>query len=275
MDCSGYNNNGVMIGSLTTITDPPRYDTGLYTPSGNTNYITTEDVIGNPSDAITMNIWFKSSCTTPGSNYHEIFGYSTNFEFAIYKSGYLRQGIVVNGTRQIINGPSNSNLLDGKWHMLTATYDGTSVKRYIDGEIVDTMTQSASGPLDGANSQFLIYQRDTKYYSKEASVSDARIYATALSAAAIKELYNTSAAIDSSGNVYAREFINPYLEITQKIYKNGQAIFSDFAENDFEDPDLHTISRITSLDPDIQEIQRHQASITKTGEFYGYNFIEY
>jgi hypothetical protein len=39
------------------------------------------------------------------------------------------------------------------------------------------------------------------------SISDFRIYVTALTAKSIKELYNESVAIDKSGNTYAREFV--------------------------------------------------------------------
>jgi len=37
--------------------------------------------------------------------------------------------------------------------------------------------------------------------------SDLRIYATALTAAQVKELYTTSMSIDSSGNIHARELV--------------------------------------------------------------------
>lgn len=212
-DCSGYGNNGTVIGNLIAAAgDSPRYDCSTYISSGNTDYIITTETIRNPSDAITMNIWFKSSCTTPGSNYHEIFNHATNvkaFEFAINKGGYFRQGMLIDNTRYIVNSSSSYALLDGNWHMLTATYDGISIKRYIDGEIVNNMTQTITGSLTGANGKFLFghYGTNTSYYAKETYISDARIYATALSAAAIKELYDTSGSVDSQGNLYARELV--------------------------------------------------------------------
>jgi hypothetical protein len=38
-------------------------------------------------------------------------------------------------------------------------------------------------------------------------LSDLRIYATPLTDAQIKELYDTSMTIDKSGNIYARELV--------------------------------------------------------------------
>ena len=209
-DNSGNGYSGTVTGNIQLNTSSARYDKCIFINSGNTDYITSP-LLGNSSDSITLNIWFKSTCTTPGSNYHEVFNSSTNvqnFEFAINYTGYFRQGMVINGTRYVING--GSGLLNGNWHMLTATYDGSSIKRYIDGEIVSSMTQSVSGALTGTNSGFLFghYGPNTSYYAKEAYLSDARVYATALSADDVKELYNTSMTIDDDGNVYARELID-------------------------------------------------------------------
>lgn len=220
-DCSGYGHHGMWYGNQSTATDTARYSKCTYLDNGQTTYIQSNGGCGNPSDAITMNIWFKSTCTTPGSNYHEIFNHATSsqyFEFAIYKSGYFRQGMVIDGTRYVING--GSGLLDGKWHMLTATYDGSNIKRYIDGVIIDTMTQTITGVLTGANGKFLLghYGPNTSYYAKEAYLSDARIYATALSAADILELYKTAAVVDNQQNLYAYEFVE---DVDAQVYSTG------------------------------------------------------
>ena len=41
----------------------------------------------------------------------------------------------------------------------------------------------------------------------QAQLSDFRVYSTALSADQVKEIYNTSMAIDNNGNIYARELV--------------------------------------------------------------------
>jgi len=43
--------------------------------------------------------------------------------------------------------------------------------------------------------------------SNKTYFSDFRIYATALTATQVAELYNTSMSIDSSGNIHARELV--------------------------------------------------------------------
>ncbi len=207
-DSSGYNNNGIITGTITTNNNSGRYNASTYISAGNTNYITTP-TLQLPGDQITMNFWFKSSNQTPGSNYHMPFEGTANsnqaYEMSIYKTGYLRGGLVVAGTRKVDNCTS-TKLTDGNWHMCSMTYDGTTIKRYVDA----TMEKStaATGALV-TSSSFVLghYGSNTSYHCKEAYLSDVRLYTTALTEAQIKELYNTSMSIDNQGNIHARELV--------------------------------------------------------------------
>ncbi len=211
-DSSGYGNDGIITGNVTTRANDSkegRYNISTYIPLGSTDYITTQNPIGNPSDAITMSIWFKSSNTSPGNSYHEIFNHATSsqyFEFAIQNNGLFRAGMVINGTRYVAN-TAQLGLLDGNWHMLSMTYDGATIIRYVDG--ISRSTTSITGSLTGANGSFLLghYGPNTSYHAKEAYLADARIYATALSAEDIADLYHTPANIDNLGGIHGFEFI--------------------------------------------------------------------
>lgn len=204
-DCSGYGHHGMWYGNKSTSTDTTRYSKCTYLDNGQATYIQSNDGCGNPSDAITMNIWFKSSNKTPGSDYHHMFNGLTSWvyiEMAVHKDGYLRCGLYINGTRYVAN--CGSGILDGKWHMLTMTYDGANIKRYVDGVLLNT--QAATGAIDRPNDKFIFgHGTSTGYYCKEAYLSDARIYATALSAVDILELYKTAAVVDNKGNLFAYE----------------------------------------------------------------------
>lgn len=202
-DNTGYSNYGIINGNISSAEASIRNSTCIYIPSGNTDYITTSKEVGNFSNGITMSIWFKSANKSPGNGYHEIFNIATatqNFEFAIYQSGFFRGGMVINGTRYVDN-TNNTNLTDGNWHMLTMTYDGAVLRRYVDG--IDKKDTTISGTLTSTSCQFLFghYGNNTSYYAKEAYLNDARIYCTALSAADIKNLYETSMFIDNNSNV--------------------------------------------------------------------------
>lgn len=207
-DSSGYGNHGTITGTLTPIQDTSRYNISLYTSTGNTNYITSPTMY-LPGDKITMNFWFKSANKTPGSDYHMPFegtgSSNQSYEMSIQKTGYLRGGLVIGGSRKVDNCTS-TKLTNGNWHMCTMTYDGVTIKRYVDG--VMEKSTAATGALV-TSTQFVLghYGSNTSYYSKETYTSDVRLYTTALTDAQIKELYNTSTTIDNKGNVYAREVV--------------------------------------------------------------------
>ena len=90
--------------------------------------------------------------------------------------------------------------------MITITYDGIAIKKYVDAilEKTTTTTGTLTSPMDFA---FGRYGSGTTYSSNDMTYSDARIYATALTELQIKELYNISMSIDNNGNTYVRELV--------------------------------------------------------------------
>ena len=207
-DCSGYQNNATPIGILTASTDTAKYS--VATKFINTSYIRS---LGRPNDflphdAITVNLWMK--CTTWGNPISCTEGGGFNFEdisgirFPVYISGV--------GYKLAESGISSSTLLNN-WHMLTGTFDKATIKIYIDGELKATTTTSSTNDIGYANNYLFIgaeaagNSTNPETSNFVGNISDVRIYATALSAAAIKDLYETSAEIDKNGNFYAREII--------------------------------------------------------------------
>lgn len=208
-DSSGYNNNGTAIGNLINNTSSARYDGCLYSSTGANDRIVTPSLYFN-NEAITLNIWFKSTNTAPSGDYHMVIDSNANrqwYEMAVHKSGYFRGGLFVNGTRYAANCSATTGL-NGNWHMLTLVYDKTAVKRYFDGALGSTSAIALSTGLSSPTALTLFRDGPNATYAcKETSLSDFRIYATALTDTQILELYNTSASIDNNGNVYTRELV--------------------------------------------------------------------
>ena len=121
----------------------------------------------------------------------------------------LYLGTATSGTFYSIN--SDTAIALNTWHMLTGTYDGTTAKLYVDGVLKGSQNSSAEVLWNEATG-FTIgkmaytYTNTVNYFPFNGSISDVRVYATALSADDIKELYQTSALIDNQGNAYAYEF---------------------------------------------------------------------
>lgn len=202
-DTSGYCNNGTIVGDITTITPSPRYNCA-------TNFInnTSGIKINNNSFSSILNLdftfsfWIKSN--DQGRSIY--FGnYSKNPAFNIEKKDNNSLRLYWNGSPDIEF--SNTTITNNEWVFITIVKFSTgTIKAYLNGvEKAATgygfTSQSFSSPwYIGRDSR----GDNTAYLG---NMSDFRIYCTALSANQIKELYNTSMQIDSSGNVFARELV--------------------------------------------------------------------
>lgn len=200
-DCSGFGYNGEKTNAITTNTDSPRNNCSY---RFNASYITSP--IPNtlkPSDAITLSCWVKlDSQISSGElclfNCYEGGGAGLNinagrYAMQIYSGGYTSAWATVSDMTV--------------WHHLAGTFDGQYIKSYIDGELVATtpttagsvITYNSTTPWEiGGNPNASGGAADSKMVGY---VSDARIYATALSADDIKELYDTPVSIADNGTL--------------------------------------------------------------------------
>ena len=206
-DSSGYGRHGKIVGTPISYYDTPRYNASTYIEDGTVSKIETPSLSFYPR-AITMNIWFKSTNTTPTGSYHMMVDSVVNrgwYEMDVYKDGRYRAGVYVNGTRRAATCTSNTGL-DGNWHMYTLTYDGTNVNRYVDAEL-DTATEAVyTTGLPSPTALKIGCCGDALSYAvTEGSMSDFRIYATALSVADILNLYQAGMKVDKNGGFHAHE----------------------------------------------------------------------
>ena len=208
-DCSGFCNNAQSNGniSLTYSSDAPKYSVSTVFASGARIATPVSASTFMPRDAITVNIWFKSSaavnrflsCTEGGGFNFE--SNSGNIRWIVYVAG--------KGYNTCNSSTTWASVSDNTWHMLTGTCDKTNMKIYLDGELIQTTActypdmafgYASTTPFTlGAEAQTIASPIAGTYVG---SLSDCRIYATALSADDVLSLYQNSAYIDSSGNVY-------------------------------------------------------------------------
>lgn len=208
-DCSGYGYHLSLTGDCQAAGNSARNNNCLAIPNGKTYYPYCNSAFF-PYEKATMNCWFKGTANTAGySNYHIPFAsVSGQFEISLEgTTGKFRQGFYINGARQCITTNSKA-VCDGNWHMLTATYDGSTIRRYVDGEEVSGSSTSVSGTLSGGNKLLTIghYGTDGTYGNQNTWMSDVRLYATALSAADIKAMYQAPISVANDGEIFAYEF---------------------------------------------------------------------
>ena len=202
-DCSGFCNNGTRTGTFTWTSDTPKYNVSQY--FNGSSYILTDS--GTFSwfgfDKCTVAVWMKPT-STPSS-------WAGTFGIAHNNSAGNKSFVIGNygGTFTVQSANGNwvniqsSTLPVNEWHHCVATLDGTTIKMYFDGELVNTYTTSWGSTTVASDTRVQVGNdlpgSDEIY---QGYYSDARIYATALSADDVKSLYQNSAYIDSSGNVY-------------------------------------------------------------------------
>lgn len=209
-DCSGYGRNGVTIGEQISSADTPRYSACLsFTNDTNQRYIRDIYVLrGMTMGEVSVSLWFKTdtindSLSGDGGNFFS-FGYNSGLRARIPKSNGSAIWVYSHLSAAIFT--STSSLADGKWHQLTIVFDNGLMLCYIDGlQIESTVTKSAETITFGDNEYYRIATVQNGLEHFIGSLSDFRIYATALSAEDIKELYETSASVDNHGNFYAYE----------------------------------------------------------------------
>lgn len=212
-DVSGYCHNGTKYNITDYTSDTPRYS--VATKFNGTNSYINVGRGGMVRDEITVNIWgymddwtkYNSrliSCTQGGG---------WNFEPA--SGGKIHFALGTGNTSNTYKSPTGYTLseLSSGWHMFTGTYDGFTVKQYVDGILntsIDAYTTKTMIFYNANNS--IIIGAEAGDDSSTAGgffngyLSDLRIYATALSESDLQSLYNNSGFLDSSGNIYATEY---------------------------------------------------------------------
>jgi hypothetical protein len=210
-DSSPQSNNGVGINNPTLTTDRKGATNAAYSFNGTNQYMTTNKTYATiPNYTYTAWVKLSSSGGPIITRESSTTGSSANYDNELYvtNSGNIIFGDYQGGTSFVfITSPRN--YIDNTWHFIAATQNGTALTLYIDGQLIGNATGSgyvqnysgyyriAGGSVvgwpsapSGANPAYL-----------GASMSDVRIYSSALSAAAVSSLYaNYNSQVELGGS---------------------------------------------------------------------------
>lgn len=195
-DCSGYGYNGTPIGEIPYSNDTIRYKKSLSLNG-------TDEAIQVPYNTtvwqtnFTINLWWKKTEIGP-ENYETLFGGPSGFEMDTRAGSSTALTLYMTGTR---GGSVYTGFELNNWYMVTMVNDGVNELYYVNGNLVETI-EKKSMP---SGNYFIGAWSNSSSQNYKGLISDFRIYATALSADDVKELYQTSASIDNKGNVYTYE----------------------------------------------------------------------
>lgn len=191
----------------------------------------------NPTQAITVSVWARSTNAT----------FNKRYSFVSKRNAYLL-GPGADGTTKITfqlyigGGWRSVTYATGvdltQWHHYVGTYDGSTIRLYVDG------VQVASTPRTGAinaDSGNLMLGRDDGYsrYFKGA-LDDVRIYSAALSSGNIEELYQqgesamAGMAATSSGFVESISTSGRLADL-DRTFSSESLLFGGASDDDSDD----------------------------------------
>lgn len=130
--------------------------------------------------------WIKTA-GAPRGGYHIIFGPS-DLEISIPTSGELRSGLTTSAGRFVSN--HGLGLVNGVWHYVGFTFDGTNKNSYIDGEYVGTQSVTGTLTYNIASRSIGVFGQGDTTYGMNGSISSTKIYNRALTANEVKQNFN-------------------------------------------------------------------------------------
>lgn len=206
-DVSGYNNHGVLFGP-NPAADRFGQENHSYYFNGQNNYILVPNASSlNPTEEITVSAWYKTtpfvgsgtdpivnkaytSHTEPYYQYHlGVCGnqyWNAQSRFTFY--------LAINDKLDGLNTEENLYSLD-TWYHIAGTYDGTTIKLYVNGVLRASKVQP--GKMKDYGSDIFIGRHKNSVggstYYLPGNIDDVRIYSRALSQNELLDLYKESA----------------------------------------------------------------------------------
>jgi prepilin-type N-terminal cleavage/methylation domain-containing protein len=185
-DYSGNNATGSWSGT-------PAYGTGKIGPGaafcdGSTNTVNVTSTSSMATSIFTIASWINSTNTTqtnvdvaakPSS------GSSSGANFRLWISSAGSESIFVGNGSSFQQLPASKTVLDGTWHFMTATADGSKLTFYVDGIMATTTPQTIFSATTGSPVQLC----GGPSFRYAGYLDDVRFYNRALSAAQIAALY--------------------------------------------------------------------------------------
>lgn len=224
-DCSGFGNNGTIINSSTHKKDGARYNASM-SFNGTTDGILIENlqISSIINTAVTYSFWIKPDGESGARSVY--FGSYSGTSWSIEKtSGNVLRSYWAGSPDETCTG---ATITDNVWQHVCITKNGTSdIKVYINGVLKWSSTATHSNLTFPTTFRIGRDTRSGDGTPYKGLMSDFRIYATALSEADIKALYNISANVDNLGNFYSFEFVE---DDRKSIDKNGITHTSELYE---------------------------------------------
>ncbi|MBI3416211.1 MAG: hypothetical protein HY043_13025, partial [Verrucomicrobia bacterium] len=201
MDASGCGNHGLLQGNAQW-QSTRQHPVALLFDGVNASVNVGNATSLNPTDQITLAAWIAPyDLRASGEIIAKSNGTDPQYELRVQAGGKIRFGI----SGEVLDG--NLTLSLANWHLVAGTYDGSTMKIYVDG-VLDAF-MSKSGPMHDNGVEVLIGSRAFQTALVfDGLIDDPQIYNRALSASEVQALGGTGDLVgywkfDESGGTVA------------------------------------------------------------------------
>lgn len=151
-----------------------------------------------PSSQITISAWVKPADLSPHRQIYRKEDGSNRHLLMFDNRGFISFGLNIGGYDELRPTILANDYLDGNWHLITATYDGSFMRVYSDG--VEIGSTPRSGPIgtSGTNPAY-IGSNSANVEWFEGGIDDVRVYNHALSQSEIFDLFPSPVVITETG----------------------------------------------------------------------------
>ena len=180
-DFSGNGNNATFSG--TPVWSPGKKGKSLL--FNGSNSVTTPDAdVLDITTNITLSVWYKKTVGS-GTNKWLVDKGNVNSSYAMFIEGGLKMRLVKPGSQDCtVTEPS-----EGVWHHAVATYDGSNMRVYVDGVLLNTC--AATGAISTTATGIRIGAFEGNGYAFNGNIDDVRIYNRVLLPNEVIALYGT------------------------------------------------------------------------------------
>jgi hypothetical protein len=176
-DSSGNGNNGTIHGQAVWMWDGLLGKALKFDGSSNCVEVPYNSVL-NPRKALTVEAWIMPTCVKKRGILAKSLGANTDYKLPRDDKKNVGVTVKIGGVAKTVLSAQNSVPL-GSWTYVAATYDGASLKLYINGKLVGSV--KASGDIS-AHNQILRMGGDSKEANYKGFLDEVSIYSTALTA---------------------------------------------------------------------------------------------
>lgn len=176
-DTSGFNNNGTITGATWT-SDNVSGTALIFDGSGDYVTVPANDSL-NATTGFTMATWVKLENTSKSAGLiTKTIGGTYNTAYQLYyDSGRFRSLVAKGGVP--FGTQSDSDAVNNTWYYVVSTYDGTTLRLYVNN-VLQASTFAVPSPIDGGSGITYLGTLDTTTFNFQGKMDEIKIYNYAL-----------------------------------------------------------------------------------------------